>query len=462
MRGTHDALADNSMRAGWFAPVMVRWWKWAAVLLLAVLAVGALDWWRDRPSALPGQTPLNPAALRPGYGPKTYPQALAAADDRVSGWRARMAARPDDWSHKEGLASALAARSRLTGSYSDLVEADRLLDAAMTGLPWPAGPVRSRASLSLTLHRLDEAEAALDRFDAWAAPMPDERDDALQMRCEIALQRGNPMQARDICADSKSLAARLREANIAAKTGQYAQAERLLETEMRQTRHSPHTLAVLALQRAAIGLESGDWSTARRWIEAADAVFPGFWLTQAYAAQQAVLDDRFDKAEHLYAALADASDAPEVFDAYARVLEAQGRGRAAAEWTERARQGWEERSRLLPEAAAAHRVEHLLGSRDRDAALELARTEYRRRPTSASALNYAAALTGTGDFEAALAVLRETQARGWRSAALLHAEWQALLALGRSDEAERALGEAKSLNPRIDDRRQAFISFHQH
>lgn len=450
------------MRAGWFASGMAQWWKWAAALLLSALAIGAVDWWRDRQSASSDAAPLDPADLRPGYGPRTYDEALAAADDRVSGWRFRMAARPDDWSHKEGLAGALAARSRLTGSYPDLAEADGLLDTAMAGLPWPSGPVLSRASLSLTLHRLDEAEAALDRFDAWAAPMPDELDDARQMRCEIALQRGDPIQAQDICAGSNSLAARLREANIAAKTGEYVRAERLLEARLRQPRHSPHTLAVLALQRAAIGLENGDWYTAGRWIKAADAIFPGFWLTQAYAAQQAALDNDFDKAEHLYGALADAREAPEVFDAYARVLESQGRGGAAAEWSARARQGWDRRSRLLPEAAAAHRIEHLLRTRESTAALKLARTEYRRRPTSASALNYAAALTNSGNFETALAVLRETQARGWRSAALLHAQWQALLALGRPDEAERALEEAKSLNPRIEDARQAFISFHQH
>jgi hypothetical protein len=439
----------------------LRAWRWLAAAALAAGAVIAADHWRDgRGSAVEPQAPLDPRELHAGLGPPTFAAALAHAEREVAGARMNLAAHPGEWLRMEQAARALLARHRLTGEAADLAEADRILDRAMESAPWPAGPVLSRAAVSLAAHDLAAAERALDRFDASAVPAPGaEQLEARSLRCEIAYQRGGLAEARGLCGNSSDLALTLRRANLAAKSGDTGQGARLIEDLLRRPGHSPQTLATLALQRASVALAEGDWRASGRWARAAETAFPGYWLGEAYVAQQHALEGDRAKARRLYRDLAERTGHPDVLDALARLAMADGPAGEARAWADQADAAWRERSRLLPLAYAAHHSEHLLLHGNRGDALDLAAADYRRRPHPPAIVHYAYALWRNGEAGQALAVIRAGQSKGFLTADMKFVEAVALGALGRAAEAGEAMAQARRLNPRIDSFRQQFVAF---
>ena len=435
---------------------------WLVAAALAVVALVAADSWRQQAGEVVAAAPFSPAQLRPGVGPANFAAALADAEREVAGAAVNLDRHPGEWLRMEQAARAFMARYRLTGSAADLAEADRILDRAMELAPWPAGPVLSRAAVSLAAHDLAGAERALDRFEAWATPAPaGERAEARSMRCEIAYQRGLLTEARRLCGEGDDLSLQMRQANIAAKSGNTASAAGLIETLLRRPGQSPQTLATLALQRASVALARGDWREAGRWARAAERLFPGYWLSEAFVAQQFALEGDREEARRRYAALADRTGDAEVLDALARLAMADGRAEQASRWAERAGAAWQARSAKLPLAYASHFSEHLLSNGNSQAALDLAGADYRRRPHPATIVHYAMALWRSGEPEQALEVVRKGEALGFLTGDMKLAEASALGALGRAAEAGEALAEARRLNPRIDSFRQQFVAFAQ-
>lgn len=447
------------VRAARSEPKAPRWFVAAG---LAVLVVIAVDYWRDRPERpVEAEASLDPTALRVGAGPRTFREALAAADREVAGTRINLDRYPGEWLRMEETARALAARYRLTGRAADLAEADRLLDQAMALAPWPAGPGLSSAAVSLAAHDLDKAEHALDRLDASGTPPASEQNEARSMRCEIAYQRGRLAEARRLCARGDDLALTLRRANLAAKSGDAATAARLIEGLLDRPDLSPQTLATLSLQRASVALVQGDWQASGRWARAAQRIFPGNWLSDAYLAQQYALEGKRDEARRRYLALAEQTGNADVLDALARLHAADGRTDEAREWADRASTAWRERDRTLPLAYATHYSEHLLLYGDKRAALELAAADYRRRPHPATIVHYAFALWRNDDAQRALEVVEAGERQGFLTADMALAKAVAFGALGRAAEAGEAMAAARRLNPRIDSMRQQFVAFAQ-
>jgi tetratricopeptide (TPR) repeat protein len=210
-----------------------------------------------------------------------------------------------------------------------------------------------------------------------------------------------------------------------------------------------------------VALARGDFETAVVGSRAADLFFPVYWLSVAFVALQFAIEVNLDEASRRYHDLAVRTENPDVIDAYATVLLEQGRKADASEWIARSRRIWNERMRLLPEAAATHFAEHLYKFGDQQAALDLAALEYRRRPTSASAVNLATILVAQGQPERGLKILTEAEGRGWKTAKMKFEAALALEALGRMGESQATLKSAQALNPHIAEPRQRFISFEQ-
>lgn len=434
---------------------------WLAAAALVTAGVIASDYRRaahqTKPTAM-----LDPAELRAGFGPRTYDEALARADQGVESMRERLARHPGDWLPMEGLARALFARFRLTASADDLAEADRTLDRALAAAPWPAGPTLSRAAVSLAKHDLDGATAALGRFDRSAVPPPiEERLEAQSIRCEIAFERGRLADARKLCAGGDDLGLALRRANIAAKTGDPAAAARIIESLLRTPRLPPSTLAMLALQRASAALAAGDWRGSDRWARAAERTFPGYWLSEAYVAQQFALEGDLAQARRRYTDLASRTGDPDVLDALAWLTDSAGRPAQAAEWAAKADAAWRSRSRILPGTYASHYAEHLLLFGDRREALALAAADYGRRPFATTISHYAFALWRNDQPAQALVILHRGEVEGYLTADMKLIEALALSALGRASEADAALAESRRLNRRVDDPRAQFVAFQQ-
>jgi tetratricopeptide (TPR) repeat protein len=436
-------------------------WALAALVAAGIVTLAERHDW----SAAPAEqtiSPLDPSSLVPGYGPRTFAEALAASEAKVAAKRELLARDPESWLRMEGVARALLQHARLTASAADLYEANRLAARGMTAAPWPAGPVLSRAGAALSIHDLTATEDALDRLEASAVPSPgSESSEARGMRCEIAFERGTFAEARSLCGDGGDLSLDLRRANLALASGDHAQAAVLVEKALRQPRQTPLQLANLMLQRTAIALAAGEWEVASKWARAADRIFPGYWLAQAYVAQSRALEGDTSGAETAYREIASRTGNPDIYGALAVLASARADQGAAGEYLAQAGKGWTERVALLPQTYANHYAEYQALSGDVPAALRTAEGDYARRPFLPVITDYVFVLEKAQKWGRIVEIVRRGELAGYRSATLRLAESKALANLGRADDAARMRAAALRMNPRIEDKRQAFVHFRQ-
>ncbi|HUQ13974.1 MAG TPA: hypothetical protein VM055_06830, partial [Novosphingobium sp.] len=415
-------------------------WPWLALLAATLaIALGAgLDRWRTGDA----RAALDPTELRPGFGPPSYAAALARTERTLAERRAGLARFPGEWLREEIFARALMARFRLAGDYADLAEAQRVLDRAIVRAPEPAGPVLTRALLSLQLHRLADADQALARFTRSVAPDPSDSADAEALAGDVALQRGRLDEAARHFAKAGEIAGTpgidLRTAVLAFHRGESEAGKRAVEALLAKPRQPPALLAELALQRANMAYAEGDWDGAARWVDAARRVFPGHWLADAYAAQNEALAGRPRAAIERYRALATRTGRPEVADALAHLLRLEGQAAASKAWAARAEAGWEARAARFPEAVAQHRAEHELAVGSAARALALTEADVAARPQPTGIALLARALILSGRPREALAWIVHARRQGWVSAGLFMLEAEAYAALGDQPRAEAA------------------------
>ena len=446
------------------APVPTRFRpRWLVLAIGAVLLVIAAGVAIDRWQAASKPAELNPATLRTGFGPATFAAALEHARSNVAGAREGVANGPGEWLRVEMLARALIARFRFAGDYADLAESQRLLDGAIARTPDPAGPTVTRAMHAVLVHRLDQADAALARFARSVAPDDADRADAAALTGDVALQRGALDEAERRFAEAARIAGTpgigLRGAVLAFQRGDRVGGTRALEVVLARPRQQPAALAEVALQRANFAYAEGDWESAVRWVEAANRLYPGYWLAQVYAAQNEALAGRPGFAIRAYQGIAERTARPEVMDALAHLLRLQGHGAPSRAWAAKAAAGWEARARLFPEAVIHHRAEHELAVGSASRALVYAQTDVAARPQAPNLVLLARALLSAGRAREALAALDRADAQGWVSAGQQMARAETLAALGRTAASTDARARAEAINPRAADPRTRLIWF---
>jgi tetratricopeptide (TPR) repeat protein len=421
----------------------------AMLLFAAVLAIAALGYLTDR-----GETraAVAIADLERAWGPTDYGAVLESADRRVDAKRERLAGAADQWLHQEVLASALFERFRLAGDGADLDEARSLLDTAMKSAPAPSGPTLTRAAVALADHDLAATAKALDRFERTAPRRSAvDRSEAIAIRGDIAFQQGDVRKAGDLYAEADALSpapgTRLRIANASLWTGDAAGARDMAEAMLEANPMGPLGFARMALLMANFSYAQGDIERAGEWIAAAQDRFDGFWLADAYAAQNRAAEGDFGSAIAQLTAIAEATGEPEVMDTLSGILLHRGETEAAARWTSRSERAWREKLDASRSAYRLHAAEHYLDFGDPGVAVALAREEVAARPFGEAIEVLASALTETGEPAAALKWLERADAAGWRAVSLDLARWEALNALGRKDEAAEFLARAKRTNP---------------
>lgn len=438
--------------------------KWPWVLLAAVFLITAASIAFDKYKARQGPPDPLPAEITPWFGPRNQTELEQAAQVAVDGARARLALGPDEWLRQEVLARALVRRFRATGSYADLAEADGLLDKGMAGAPFPAGPSLSRAEVSVLAHKLNAADKGLDRFFAQVGePDAGESAGAWSLKGDLAFQRGDMKAARLAFSRAEeydnNAAVALRQSMLALRTGDPDLARRRINAVLRAPKLSRYVKSQVALQRVSIAYGTGDWKAAGAWARFADGFFPGNPVAMAYVAQQKALEGDLTGAVRQYEAVLAKAPLPEVMDALAFTLRLQGRGPESRAWAEKAGALWAERYRLMPEAAAAHLVEHELALGDPAKALPVAKSDAARRPHGASLILLARAQLLTGDAKSALSTLERAEKTGWQTAGLYLAMADVHTALGDTDAAEDAQEEALDINPKATDPAARFIWF---
>ena len=406
------------------------------------------------------------AALpRPGYGPKSYAEAMHFTADQLDLGRERVRYGPGEWLRQESLARALMSRARLSSTYDELAEANAVLVKAQGLSPKGAGPLMSEAELAMMIHRLAPAEAALAVLERSAVPLDNANQfEATALTGDIAFYRGDMAGARRGYADAARIAdvgaVGYRLAVLAKAQGDYDAASTDFRRSMQRLKTpSPQQLATIILQLGAVELARGDTVAARRYFVDADRLLPGFWLIEAHLAQSDALAGNMPRAIARMREIAQRTQSAEVMDALAMLLRTNGDAAESHKWAARAGEVWQRRLDQLPEAAYGHAVEHevVFGSPAR--ALDLAQRNLAIRPFGESRLLMANALLVNGRVPDALEQLRLAEASGWRSAPLyaLRAEAEALA--GHPDLADAARRDATALNPHIFDPETSLVWF---
>lgn len=438
--------------------------KWPWILLAAVFLITAVSIAFDKYKARQGPPDPLPSEVKPWFGPRNQLELEQAAQVAVDGARARLATSPDEWLRQEVLARALVRRFRAIGSYEDLAEADGLLDKGMAGAPFPAGPSLSRAEVSVLSHRLEAADKGLERFFAQVGEPDDgESAGAWSLKGDIAFQRGDMKAARLAFTRAEeydnNAAVALRQSMLALRTGDPDLARRRINAVLRAPKLSRYVKSQVSLQRVTIAYGTGDWKAAGEWARFADGFFPGNPLAMAHVAQHKALEGDVAGAVKQYEAVLAKAPLPEIMDALAFTLRLQGRGAESRAWADKAGALWAERYRLMPEAAAAHLVEHELALGDPAKALAVAKADAQARPHGASLILLARAQLLTGDARGALATLERAEKTGWQTAGLYLAMADVHTALGDTDAAEDAQEDALDLNPKAMDPAARYIWF---
>lgn len=431
---------------------------------LVVFGLIAIDLVNDRPQPLPSRHHLFLDQPIPAFGPPDYEAALADADRRIELGREKLRRAPRDWTSMEALAQGLMARAALTGDYREWAEAGRLLDTGMSVAPEKSGPVVAHAALAFATHRLAAAERDLRTIESAAVTPGDTLIAGMAgLAGDIAFYRGDMVNAQRLYARGARLgggsAIDFRLAALAMAQGHFADADAaILRAVSGKGKHTPYILAQAAMRLGAHDLSRGRWDAADRWFARADKLFPGHWLIAAHRVQGRALRGDATAAEQM-AAIATRSNSAEAMDAAAMLFRQRGDGRNSRRWADRAAILWEERLRLLPEAAYGHAVEHELAFGSPAAALDLARRNLAQRPYGEARLLLANALLMNNFPDAALVEIARAEASGWRSAPLYAAKAEAAALAGRPQEAEAARAMAERINPRIFDPRAPLIWF---
>lgn len=304
-------------------------------------------------------------------------------------------------------------RASLTASFADFRAAETALDQAIALAPHP-DLVLLKAQLDFKLHRLARAKALA------ASPEMADVPEARMLRADLAFQEGRYAEAR------KGYEAALRHertwdtlarlAWLESRSGNPAGAEKLyIEAQDGLTAKEMRSYAWLELQRGVLDLEAGRHAEALAHYEQAGRAWSGYWLIDEHVAEVLGLLGRTDEAIALYRQIVDRTHNPEFLSALATLLERRDPAQAEAFYREAERR-FEEQSRLYPEAALGHFLEHKIERKEpAPDLLAMARRNVELRPNGDAKLLLAKALLKLGDPAAARKVIGEIRRTSWRT-----------------------------------------------
>jgi tetratricopeptide (TPR) repeat protein len=442
-------------------------WAWplralVALLILAMLGASAA-WFEHAPLWLRLHTPQLPAmghaeaAARQQGQPTTASESLAAIDHDLIIAQARAAAPSPGWGDESAVGDLLVARARLTGSFDDYAAAGRAFDSAFALAPNGSGPHLERAGWNFAVHRLAAIEPDLVAVDNYAIP-----DDGMVvamtgLRGDILFYRGHYAQALTLYQQAQArmptMGGDLKLANWYARMGDPDRALQLLdEADGRITAPQQQLRSFIEMRRGILDLNRGRWDEAEAHLRRADDIFPGYWLVEEQLATVRALKGDPAGAMAIFRRMAQQYQLPDAYDGIAGLYRAQGDFANAQIWAAKAGVLWDQRLKLLPEAALGHALDHLLAFGDPQQALAVAQRNYALRPYGDSATGLAAAFLANHRAAEALAALAPTFASGWVSAEphIIASEAHALLGQGAEADAERAA--ALAINPHSLDR----------
>jgi predicted negative regulator of RcsB-dependent stress response len=407
--------------------------------------------------------PPKPGLIwRTGYA-QTTDEAIERLRKQASSNDATGAERGNDWLAYQDAAVSWIGLARLTGSPEDFARAELALSRAFAISAPGAGPHQTLASFEFAVHRLDKAQAALDIIDRYPAPDPPPiRAEQLAMRGDIAFFRGKTGEASQLHAQAAALAAGpealCRVAQLQWRTGRVEDAEASLAAcEASVGMRTPQFVAYIAVQRALMALNQGNWQEAMARFTDAERIFPGDWKTELrIAMMQAAMGDPA-AATRAMEKLASKDLRPEVADSLANLYRLTGDGIRSREWAAHAAATWKRHVVRFPQAYWGHARDHELAFGDPKAALRYAISDARNRPYGEPLVGLARAWIANSRADLALVLLARVDRTGWKSAEVERVRAEALALSGKADAAQAARAAAIAMDPRIYDPARAYI-----
>jgi tetratricopeptide (TPR) repeat protein len=230
-----------------------------------------------------------------------------------------------------------------------------------------------------------------------------------------------------------------------AKVGGHEEATRIFD-ETEPKAGSPHGHAWIEMQRGLMARDLGKREDARRHLEKACALFPGFWQAEEHLAELDADDGRKDRATASYRALVAKTGDPEFMDALARLV-ADREPEQAQQLVERSNALYEERLQRLPEASYGHALEHYLRMvADPSRAVAIAEKNRDLRPNGEARTRLAQAYLRAGRVREASAEMRKVLASDWTHAESFATAAIAFRRAGDEKAAKDAEDRATGLN----------------
>ena len=403
-----------------------------------------------------GRTPDAQAApvAKAAVAPPSYAQLLAELEARIAAAQAEAEQSPQSWGLRERLSALHLEHAQLSGRYEDFDLARKELDQAEAQAGHPGAICLTRARLEFSLHRLEEAAAAVARCKQRFGLTPEQAQELQGLSAEIALYQGRYADAlaaiRADLAAGETLSGLTRLSRYHAKTGQRVEALALLDrAEASYHGDSAQFRAWLQLQRAIVELETGRWENSLAWLHAARRELSGWWLVDEHFAEVQALLGETAEARALYRDIVQRTGLPEYLSAAAALEEAAGNVSGAREMEARASELFRERFRRWPEAAAGHALDHFLGLGD-DGLVAMAEVNGRARPYGDAQVQLAQAYLQAGRVRDARRVITSALKTPWDTGELHWTAAQVLASAGETKEAERHRQRALQLNPRAE------------
>jgi tetratricopeptide (TPR) repeat protein len=378
---------------------------------------------------------------------------LAAIDEAIAAAERRAAQRDDDWLHLQIAANRYIDRARASGDWADFQKAEDALNRAFERAPEEGGPHLTLAAFEYAMHRLARATAALDATDEYAVPIPGQGPSIAQLRADIAFHSGRYEEARRgyeaLLEESRTPSLLVALAQYHDKTGDQETATSLLEEAGEKARvESAGTRAWVSLVRGLFALERGAWDEALMHYRDGLEATPESWLHEEHIAEILTLRGEEALAVPIYERVIARTANPELMDALAGILKEQGETERAQQLVARAREGWERRLEMFPEAAYGHAIDHWLEiEEDFPRAVELAEANAESRPNGESKTILANAYLAAGRVDDAAGVVEEVLASPWDTADLHAVASEVYAAKGDEARARRERERALEMNP---------------
>ena len=394
----------------------------------------------------------------PGHGPggaagNSYADALAALDVTFRSFLEDAAKQPGSWMLLESAANTCLERAHLTGSYQDFALADSLFDRAFAVAPKGSGPLLSRATFELSVHRLDAAEALIRAKEGAAIPTANSTIAIHGARADLAFERGDYAEAKRLIdrlmKEDPGSTNLFRLANYEWHLGDSRKVDRMLaRAESLYAGTSDQYRAWFRAQRGDLAVDLGNYEQALARYQEAEDLFPGWWSNYARTAHVFALQGKTEQATFAYQDLISRTNLPEMMDALAMLYQAADEAAPLARWTAKARKLHDTRTARFPEAAVGHALQHFLRlEADTKEVVRLAERNRDLRPNGEAWTWLAQAYLRDGQTAAAGTAVDRVLALGWKTPETFATASLVRKAQSRANDAAKLEREAVALNP---------------